>query len=106
MSGHIASKGTYFSVFAGLAGLTVLTVAVSFAPLGPMHTTVALLIATAKALLVVLFFMHVLYSKRLIWVVAGAALLWLGILFTLTLSDYASRNWLGNPSRWPASRAQ
>jgi cytochrome c oxidase subunit 4 len=93
-------------VFAGLAALTLLTVAVSFAELGPLHTAVALLIATVKALLVALFFMHVLYSKRLIWVVAGAALLWLGILFTLTLSDYVSRNWLGYPSRWPVSRAQ
>ncbi len=102
MAGHIALKQTYLAVFAALAALTVLTVAVSFVELpGPLHVSVALLIATAKALLVALFFMHVLYSRRLIWLVACAALLWLGILFALTFSDYISRNWLGYPLRWP-----
>jgi len=38
----------------------------------------------------------------LIWLVACAALLWLGILFVLTFSDYISRNWLGAPQRWPS----
>ena len=98
----IASKQTYLAVFAALAALTVLTVAVSFVELhGALHVGVALLIATAKALLVALFFMHVLYSKRLVWLVACAAILWLGILFALTFSDYISRNWLGYPLPWP-----
>ncbi|SRR6266542_2795048 len=102
MAGHIASKQLYLAVFAALAALTVLTVVVSFIDLaGPLHVSVALLIATGKALLVALFFMHVLYSRRLIWLVACAAVLWLGILFTLTFSDYISRNWLGFPQRWP-----
>lgn len=103
MAGHIASKQMYLAVFAALAGLTVLTVAVSFVELpGPLHVSVALLIATGKALLVALFFMHVLYSRRLIWLVACAALLWLGILFALTFADYISRDWLGSPQRWPS----
>src|SRR5947209_10601345 len=107
MAGHIASKQMYLTVFGALAALTLLTVAVSFVELpGPLHVSVGLLIATGKALLVALFFMHVLYSRRLIWMVAGAALLWLGILFALTFSDYISRDWLGYPSRWPVSRAQ
>src|SRR5262249_6272798 len=102
MAGHIASKQLYFTVFAALAALTVLTVAVSFVELpGPLHVSVGLLIATVKALLVALFFMHVFYSRRLIWLVACAALLWLGILFVLTFADYLSRNWLGYPLRWP-----
>jgi|SRR5215831_7728555 len=103
MAGHIASKQLYLTVFAALAGLTVLTIVVSFVELpGPLHVSVALLIATGKALLVALFFMHVFYSRRLIWLVACAALLWLGILFVLTFSDYISRNWLGAPQRWPS----
>jgi cytochrome c oxidase subunit IV len=52
---------------------------------------VALSIAVLKATLVVLFFMHLKYGTRLTWVVAGAAVFWLGILLLLILSDYAAR---------------
>ena len=104
MAGHVASKRLYFSVFFALAALTVLTVAVSFLELGRFHTAAGLAIAVTKALLVGLFFMHVLYSGRLIWLVAVAGLFWLGILFVLTFSDYLSRDWLGFPLRWPIGR--
>ena len=52
------------------------------------------LIAAAKAVLIGLFFMHLYYRHRLTWVVSIAALLWLGILLALTLSDYLWRGWL------------
>jgi cytochrome c oxidase subunit 4 len=105
MAGHIASKRAYYSVFAALAALTLLTVLVSFVHLpGPLHVAVALVIATTKALLVALIFMHVMYSERLIWVVAGAGLAWLAILLVLTFSDYLSRDWLGYPLRWPGGQ--
>jgi cytochrome c oxidase subunit 4 len=57
------------------------------------NTVVALTIAVIKATLVVLYFMHVRYSTRLIWVVVVAGFFWLGILFVLTMSDYLSRDW-------------
>ena len=51
-------------------------------------------IAVFKATAVVLYFMHVRYSSRLIWLIVGSALFWLVILFALTFSDYSTRNWL------------
>jgi cytochrome c oxidase subunit 4 len=48
-------------------------------------------IAVSKATLVVLYFMHVRWSSRLIWVVVGAGMVWLVILLSLTMSDYLTR---------------
>src|SRR5262245_64898705 len=98
MAEHVTPRRTYLLVFAALLLLTALTVAGSFADLGRWHLTVALTIAAAKATLVVLFFMHVLHGGRLIPLVIGAALLWLGILLALTFSDYSTRNWLKGAS--------
>jgi cytochrome c oxidase subunit IV len=94
MAAHVVAPRTYYLVFAALLVLTLLTVGASYLELGPLHTVVALLIAATKALLVVLFFMHVLYSPRLIWVVIGGSLFWLAIMLSLTLSDYWTRPWL------------
>ena len=56
-------------------------------------TVAALAIATFKAALVILFFMHVKYSTRLTWAVVLGSIFWLGILLTLTMSDYLTRVW-------------
>ena len=56
--------------------------------MGPWNVVTALLIAVAKALLVILFFMHVRHSSKLTWIFAGAAFLWLTLLLGLTLSEY------------------
>lgn len=60
----------------------------------PLNVIIALTIAVVKATLVVLYFMHVRYSARLIWVIVASALFWMGILFALTFSDYWTRGWL------------
>jgi len=74
---------------------TALTVFAAFYDFpGPMNAVVALTIASIKATLVVLYFMHVRYSGRLVWLVIVAALLWLAILFAITFSDYWTRTWL------------
>ncbi len=88
------SRNTYFLVFAILISLTLITVGFSFLDLGQWHTPLGLTIATCKAVLVALFFMHLLHSNRLTWVVLAAALFWLGILMVLTLADYLTRSWL------------
>lgn len=73
--------------------LTVVTAAVSFVDLGAFNTVVALVIASVKALLVVLFFMHVKYSsERLTKTVVLAALFWLMLLLGLSLMDYGTRH--------------
>ena len=60
--------------------------------------TVALAIAVVKAALVILWFMHVLYSPRLTWIVGRlASFLWLAVLFVLTFSDYLTRGWMMAP---------
>jgi len=82
-------------IFLALLVGTALTVAAAFIDFPwRFNTVVALTIATAKATLVVLYFMHVRYSARLIWVILASALFWMGIMFALTLSDYFTRNWL------------
>jgi cytochrome c oxidase subunit 4 len=59
-----------------------------------LNTIIALTIAAAKALFVLLFFMHLRYSSGLIWIVWGAGIFWLMLLLIITLSDYLTRNWV------------
>src|SRR4051812_22589579 len=93
MSEAKISIRTYSMVFGALWLLTALTAGVAWLNLGPFNLPVALLIACTKAVLVILIFMHVRYSSRLIWVVAAAGFYWVGIMLVLTLSDYLSRGW-------------
>jgi cytochrome c oxidase subunit 4 len=94
MSGHVAPKSMYYLVFLALLVGTGLTVAVAFVDLGAMNNVLMLGIAITKALLVVLFFMHVRWSTRLTWVVAASGFFWLLILFGLTMQDYLTRGWV------------
>ena len=92
-SDKIVSVRVYVLVFTALIALTVTTTAVAFVDLGATwNSSVALAIAIVKALLVVLFFMHVLYSRPLTWVFVGIGFFWLAILFALTLADYVTRD--------------
>jgi len=93
MAERVLSPATYLIVLGILVVLTVLTVGASFIELpGVVHIVVGLTIAVAKALLVALFFMHVLFSPRVTWIVILVTTFWLvGVLFMLTFSDYATR---------------
>ena len=99
MSEHIDSVKTYVLVFAALIFATVATTAVAFVDLGPFSVVVALAIAVCKMLLVALFFMHVRHSTKLTRLVLMGALLWLGILIFMTLTDFSTRGMLGTPGR-------
>jgi cytochrome c oxidase subunit 4 len=95
MSEHIVSLKIYVSIFLALLVGTALTVVAGLQDFpGQLNVIIALTIAVVKATLVVLYFMHVRYSSRLIWVVFTSALFWLAILFALTFSDYWTRSWL------------
>jgi cytochrome c oxidase subunit IV len=94
MSGHVAPKSMYYAVFAALMVGTALTVGIAFVDLGPMNNVLMLGIAMTKALLVILFFMHVRWSSRLTWVIAASGFAWLLILFGITMSDYLTRGWV------------
>ena len=97
MSGHISPKSLYWGIFGALMVLTAVTVGVSYLPLGVMNFPVAITIAITKATLVVLFFMHVMYSSRLTKMIVGMALFFLLTMLGLTLTDYLSRGWFSSP---------
>ena len=99
MSQHVVSPRIYFAVFTSLMLFTALTVWAAFQDLGPFNLVVALGIATLKATLVVLYFMHVRYNPKLIWLVIGLAVAWFGVFLVVTLSDYLSRGWIPFPGK-------
>jgi cytochrome c oxidase subunit 4 len=89
----------YYAVFAALIVGTALTVVAAFFDMGAFNNVVMLAIACAKALLVILFFMHVRWSTRLTWLVVASGFFWLLILFGLTMTDYLSRGWVDGTLR-------
>src|ERR1051325_2567432 len=95
MSEQIVPRKTYFSVFVALLVFTAITVFAANINFGKMNDVIAITIAVTKMMLVLLFFMHVRYSSRLIWVIVASMFFWLLILLSLTLTDYASRGWFG-----------
>jgi cytochrome c oxidase subunit 4 len=94
MSHPTVSPRTYLAVYVGLLGLTLSTVLLSGAELGGWEVPIALGIAACKTTLVALFFMHLLHSPRLVWLVAGAGVLFLGVMLALTWADYWTRGWM------------
>jgi cytochrome c oxidase subunit 4 len=97
---HIDPLRTYFLIFTALMLLLIATVWASSYDLGKTNIAIAMGIAVAKALLVILFFMHVRHAGKVVWIFAGAAFVWLALLLGLTMTDYASR------SSGPATSAQ
>jgi cytochrome c oxidase subunit 4 len=88
---HIVPPPTYIIIILILMGLTILTVFAALHDLGKFNIVVALAIATTKATLVVLFFMHAKYSPKRTQLVIIAGIFWLAILLFMTMSDYVSR---------------
>jgi cytochrome c oxidase subunit 4 len=93
MEKHQVSVSTYLIVFTLLLLLTGATVYAAGIDLGPFNAAVALGIATTKATLVILFFMHVKYSSRLTQLFLVSGFIWLGILIFITMTDFTSRAW-------------
>ena len=98
---EVVPQQIYYRVFAALLALTLLTWGVSHIDFGGyLDIIVALTIAVVKTALVVLYFMHVRYSNRLIWVYIGAGLFWLLLLVGVTMGDYLTRQWLPVSVGW------
>ena len=93
MSEHIVSPRIYLGIILTLLALTGLTIWVATVDLGPLNVVLALVIATLKAALVVLYFMHARYSPGRTKLVIVAGLFWLAILLVMTLADYLTRSW-------------
>jgi cytochrome c oxidase subunit 4 len=91
MSAQIVPARTYIVVWISLMVLLFLTWGVAQFDLGEFNVVAAMAIAVVKMLLVMLYFMHLRYSDRLLWLFAGAGFVWLLICFLLTMSDYTTR---------------
>jgi len=91
---HVVPFRIYAVIFATLLLLTLVTVDVAFYNVGLMNLPIALAVATTKATLVILYFMHVRYQPPLIAVFAAAGFVWLLLLLTFTLSDFLTRGWI------------
>jgi cytochrome c oxidase subunit 4 len=91
--GHIVSPKIYVIIWLILLAFTGLTVWAAFQNFGVGNPIIALAIAATKATLVILFFMHVKYSPKMIGLVIGSGLFFLSILLVLTTADYISRAW-------------
>ena len=84
----------YVTILICLVIGTVLTWRAAFWEMGIFNPVVALAIACTKAVLVVLFFMHVFYSSKLTKLTISAGVFWLLIMITMSLSDYLTRTFL------------
>ncbi|HEY6384735.1 MAG TPA: cytochrome C oxidase subunit IV family protein [Candidatus Acidoferrum sp.] len=97
MSEHIVSPKIYILIFAVLMILTITTVYAATVDLNlyypSLNVIVALVIATCKAILVILFFMHAYYSSKRTKLIVFTGFFWLAIMLSLTLGDYATRSW-------------
>ena len=88
---HLVPYRLYLLVWAGLMGLTIVTVGAKYADLQHLAIFAAILIATVKASLVVLYFMHMRYEKRIIPIIILVALASFGVFLILTFTDYPFR---------------
>jgi cytochrome c oxidase subunit IV len=97
MSDHVLPRRVYYMVFATLLLLTLITVEVAFYDLGWLSFQVALVIASTKALLVILYFMHVRYSGGLTGIFVAAGFVFLAIMMVFTMTDQETRPWQYQP---------
>lgn len=88
---HVLHLRQYLGVWIGLLVLTVVTVYVSYFDFGAMNVIVAMVVATAKASLVVLFFMHLKYDERFNVLVFISSIAFLAVFFIFTLADTTRR---------------
>jgi cytochrome c oxidase subunit IV len=91
---HHVSMKTYYMVFGFLMVALLATVGAAQVDLGKWNIPIALVIAFAKAAAVMLIFMHVKFSSRLVQIFACTGLIFVGIMFLLTFNDYGTRTWL------------
>jgi len=93
MASKVHSVRLYLLVYLALLCLLILTVGMSFLDIGRHeNNTIAIGIACAKALLIILFFMHIKYERWITWYFASAGFVWLGIMIVLSMNDYLTRN--------------
>ena len=91
MSEHVVSPKIYVVILLALLLGTFLTVQAALRDFGPWNIVIALAIASTKAILVILYFMHARYSPKRTQLVVVCAAFWLVLLLALTATDYIKR---------------
>lgn len=86
------TRSLYFVIFAALLGLLFLTVGVAYLHLGAWAVVAAMTIAISKAVLIILYFMHVRYEVPLVRVFAAAGFAWVGLMLLFLFADYTTRS--------------
>src|SRR5512135_620961 len=99
MAEHVASRRFYILIWAVLMVLTAVTAAVSRIDLGWANAPIAMLIASTKATLVALFFMHMRWNNKVVRVAGAAGVAWLIVMFALTCADFFTRYGLVYPNQ-------
>ena len=79
--------------YVALLVLLLIAVGLRLFHLGFVESLLLLLVAGIQAVIVLLFFMQVRTSSKLIWLFAGGGFLWFGILLVFVISDYIIRSW-------------
>src|ERR1700691_1674576 len=90
---HVVGPKTYGLILLALLVLTATTTGAAFINMGVFSPIVALAIACIKAVLVILFFMHIRYSSKVLMLTVAAGFFTFLVLITMTLCDYVSRAW-------------
>ena len=101
MSDQVESLRVYFAAFIALMVLLGVTVGAAFVSLGTAgNLLLALTVASVKALIIVVYFMHLRHSNVVVRIFAASGFVWLTILIIHLMSDYLARNWLPSPGGW------
>jgi cytochrome c oxidase subunit IV len=87
------TRTLYWKIYAALMILLLATVGAAYINLGDYNIVVALVIAVTKAVLVVVFFMHVRYNSKLIWLYASLGFIWMTYLLVGVFGDVMTRHW-------------
>src|SRR5688500_1683861 len=98
MTPHHGSLRTYLLTFVLLLVLLGVTVGVAYVPLGPWNSAVAMTVAAVKMVLILLFFMHLYRSDKLMWIFALSGLAWLALLLVSVAGDVLMREQMIPPS--------
>jgi cytochrome c oxidase subunit 4 len=89
---HVSPVSLYITIFLLLMVMTGVTVGAAYVDLGALNLPVAVAIACFKATIVILYFMHVKYSSKIVKLTAATGFFFLIILFGITITDYMTRN--------------
>jgi cytochrome c oxidase subunit IV len=91
---HVMPLALYFAVFGALIVLTVITVGVSLLGLPPVASVVAAVaVATVKAALVAMYFMHLKYDNNFFTFIFAGAIFFIALFFVFTIGDMSARGW-------------